>query len=61
MKNCSHPDTKETWEEIWPKLQDFIAEGYEVMKINYRSQHSMNFEARSERAQSYCSWRKSTR
>ena len=45
----SHPDTKETWEEIWPKLQDFIAEGYEVMKINYRSQHSMNFEARSER------------
>ena len=44
-----HQDTPETWEQIWPKLQNFISEGYEVMKINYRSEHNLDFEGRSEK------------
>jgi hypothetical protein len=44
-----HEDTNETWDDIWPNLQRFISEGYEVMKINYRSQHNMDFESRSEK------------
>ena len=45
----SHPNTNESWQEIWPNLQKFISEGYEVMKINYKSEHEMNFDSRSRR------------
>ena len=43
----SHPDTNESWVEIWPQLQNFLTKGYDVMKINSYSEHDMNFDSRA--------------